>query len=505
MTDNANLYAHFKKKFPSNLNKPLLLTPDGRSVTYAEADKASAKIANALGHLGVTAGDRVSVQVEKSVESLFLYLACLRAGLVYHPLNTAYTASELTYFLGNAEPSIVVCAADEVATIETVLSESSVKPVLSMNADGSGTLMELATEASAEADVAHSEGTDLAALLYSSGTTGQPKGIMLSHDNLRKNVEALVTAWEFSATDRLLHMLPIYHVHGLFVGVGCVLMSGASMLWHGGFNDKAAIAALPECSVMMGVPTFYTRLLANPDFGRKCCANMRLFISGSAPLLTETFNDFQIRTGHTILERYGMTETGMNTSNPLRGERRAGTVGRALPGVSIRIVDDQGEPVKIGETGSEAGNLQLQGPNVFPGYWRMPEKTAEDFTADGFFNTGDKATIDADGYVSIVGRAKDMVITGGLNVYPKEIELVIDDMVGVKESAVIGIPHRDYGEAVVAIIVPDGEAPTAEDVLAYCKTRLANFKVPKRVDIVETLPRNAMGKVQKNLLREEYS
>jgi malonyl-CoA/methylmalonyl-CoA synthetase len=505
MTDNANLYAHFKRKFPADLDKQLLLTPDGRSVTYAEADNASAKISNALLHLGVTPGDRVSVQVEKSVENLFLYLACLRAGLVYHPLNTAYTSSELTYFLGNAEPSIVVCAADKVATIETVLPECGVRSVLSMNADGSGTLMKMAAEASAKGDVAHNVGTDMAALLYSSGTTGQPKGIMLSHDNLRKNAETLVTVWGFSASDRLLHMLPIYHVHGLFVGIGCVLMSGSSMIWHRGFSDEAAIASMPTSTVMMGVPTFYTRLLANPNFGSGCCTNMRLFISGSAPLLAETFIDFETRTGHTILERYGMTETGMNTSNPLHGERRAGTVGRALPGVTLRIVNNRGEPIEISEANTKAGNLQLQGPNVFPGYWRMPEKTAEDFTEDGFFNTGDKATIDADGYVSIVGRAKDMVITGGLNVYPKEIELVIDDMAGVKESAVIGIPHADFGEAVVAVIVPDGEAPTAKDVVAHCKTQLANFKVPKRVEIVGALPRNAMGKVQKNLLRQEYS
>jgi malonyl-CoA/methylmalonyl-CoA synthetase len=501
MTDNANLYAHFQKNFPADLDTQLLLSAEGRSVTYFDAEKASARLASSLLQHGAAPGDRVTVQVEKSIENLFLYLACVRAGLVYHPLNTAYTASELAYFLGNAEPSIVVCASDAVATIESVLPESGVKAVLTLNADGSGTLMEQAAEASAGAEIAQCKGADMAALLYSSGTTGQPKGIILSHDNLRHNAETLANAWGFTPSDRLLHALPIYHVHGLFVGVGCVLMSGASMAWHGSFNDKAAIAALPDCTAMMGVPTFYTRLLANPDFGPACCANMRLFVSGSAPLLVETFVEFEARTGHIILERYGMTETGINTSNPLQGERRAGTVGAALPGVTLRIVDEAGKQVANGQT----GNLQVQGPNVFPGYWRMPEKTAEDFTADGFFNTGDKAVLDEDGYISIVGRAKDMVITGGLNVYPKEIERVIDDMAGVKESAVIGVPHADFGEAVVAVIVADGNAPTAEDVIAHCKTQLANFKVPKRVEIIEILPRNAMGKVQKNLLRERFS
>ena len=501
MIGNANLYAHFQQHFPADLETQLLITEDGRGVTYAEADEASSRMANSLLQLGAKPGDRVTVQVEKSAENLFLYLGCLRAGLVYHPLNTAYKASELAYFLGDAEPTIVICASDALSTIESVLPPKGVKAVLTLDADGSGSLMKQAAAANTEADVAHCKGTDMAALLYSSGTTGQPKGIMLSHDNLRTNTESLVEIWGFSTSDRLLHALPIYHVHGLFTAVGCVMMSGASMVWHSSFNDRAAIAALPECTTMMGVPTFYTRLLANPDFGPQCCANMRLFISGSAPLLAETFVEFQQRSGHTILERYGMTETGMNTSNPLQGERRAGTVGLPLPGVKVRVVDEAGEAVAGGET----GNLQVKGPNVFPGYWHMPGKTAEDFTADGFFNTGDKACIAADGYVSIVGRAKDMIITGGLNVYPKEIELVIDDMPGIKESAVIGIPHADFGEAVIAVIVPDGSAPRAEDIIAHCKAQLANFKIPKRVEVIDALPRNAMGKVQKNLLREQYS
>ena len=506
MTGNANLYAHYQRHFPADLDALLLLTSNGRSVTYAEADQASARIANCLLQLGAVAGDRVTVQVEKSVENLFLYLGCLRAGLVYHPLNTAYTAAELAYFLGNAEPTIVICAGDAISTINSVLPAEGVNAVLSLDADGLGSLMTQAAQADAEPSVAWCDGSDMAALLYSSGTTGRPKGIMLSHDNLRKNAETLVEIWGFSASDRLLHMLPIYHVHGLFVAVNCVLMSGASMSWHSGYSDSAAVAAMPDCTVMMGVPTYYTRLLSNPDFGPQCCRNMRLFVSGSAPLLAETFVEFEVRTGHTILERYGMSETGMNTSNPLRGERRAGTVGPALPGVNVRIVDDAGERV----ADVKIGNLQVRGPNVFSGYWHMPEKTAEDFTSDGFFNTGDKAVIDTDGYVSIVGRAKDLVICGGLNVYPKEIELVIDDMAGVLESAVIGVPHADFGEAVVAVITADGASsaasiPTPEAVIAHCKTQLANFKVPKRVEVMDVLPRNAMGKVQKNVLRERFS
>lgn len=502
MIGNANLYARFQQHFPTDRDAELLRTADGRSVSYADADKSSARIASCLLQAGATIGDRVTVQVEKSPENLFLYLACLRAGLVYHPLNTAYTASELEYFLGNAEPTVVVCGSASVDVITSVLPVTGVKEMLTLDGDGTGSLIDKAVGLSTELEIAASNGSDMAALLYSSGTTGRPKGIMLSHDNLRKNTETLVEAWGFSATDRLLHMLPIYHVHGLFVAVGCVLMSGASMQWHSSYNDKAAVAALSNCTVMMGVPTYYTRLLSNPDFGPESCAKMRLFVSGSAPLLAETFVEFEQRVGHTILERYGMSETNMNTSNPLVGERRAGTVGPALPGVAVRVVDQEGQAVAAGE----AGNLQVQGPNVFSGYWRMPEKTAEDFTEDGFFDTGDKASIDMDGYVSIVGRAKDMVICGGLNVYPKEIELVIDEMVGIVESAVIGVPHPDFGEAVVAVIVPDVDVdtPSGDEIIEHCRTQLANFKVPKRVEVLEALPRNAMGKVQKNNLRKQY-
>lgn len=504
MANNANLYAHFRSRFPSDMKTELLETSEGRSVSYLEADEMSAKLAGLLLSSGAKAGDRVTVQVHKSVENLFLYLACLRAGLVYHPLNTAYTPSELEYFLANAEPGIVVCDPAAEAQMRLLLETvgDGNQRLMTLDAKGCGSLIKGLNEC-ARQPVATSQGSDLAVLLYSSGTTGRPKGIMLSHDNLRTNAETLVKDWQFKSSDRLLHMLPIYHVHGLFVGISCVLMSGASMAWHSSYSDEAAVTALPECTVMMGVPTYYTRLLSNTEFGPQCCSNMRLFISGSAPLLAETFAEFEQRCGHRILERYGMSETGMNTSNPLNGERRAGTVGPALAGVSVRVVDDSGRQLKTGEI----GNLQVSGPNVFSGYWRMPEKTAEDFTSDGYFNTGDKATIDAGGYVSIVGRAKDLVISGGLNVYPKEVELVIDDMDGVQESAVIGVPDSDFGEAVVAVVVAltADEPPTKPAIIAQCKTQLANFKVPKRIEFLDVLPRNAMGKVQKNKLRERYT
>ncbi|MCL4104222.1 UNVERIFIED_CONTAM: hypothetical protein GTU68_035084 [Idotea baltica] len=509
MSANSNLYAHFQANFPVDLDALLLVTADDQRVSYRQAEEASGRIAIGLCELGAVSGDRVTVQVEKSVENLYLYLACLRAGLVYHPLNTAYTAAELNYFLGNAEPAIVICDSDALDAMQSALAQAAPKAQLTLDADGGGSLMEQFSSIDYENYVADSSGADMAALLYSSGTTGKPKGIMLSHDNLRKSAQTLVDAWGFNYSDHLLHMLPIYHVHGLFVAVSCVLMSGASMSWHRGFNDKAAVAAMPNCTVMMGVPTYYTRLLGNPEFGPGCCANMRLFISGSAPLLAETFVEFETRSGHTILERYGMSETNMITSNPLHGERRAGTVGPPLPGVTVRLVDGSGVSLSTAADTGEIGDLQVKGDNVFAGYWRMPEKTAEDFTADGFFNTGDKATIDADGYVSIVGRAKDLVICGGLNVYPKEIELVIDDIAGVQESAVIGVPHADFGEVVVAVIVAEqpggsGKIPLAEQVIDRCRTQLANFKVPKRVELVDALPRNAMGKVQKNLLREKF-
>ncbi len=499
---NGNLFDLFCSRFPADLSTTLLLTGEGDKYTYADLLCESARMANYLITLGAQPGDRVTVQLEKSPQVLFLYLACLRAGLVYHPLNTAYQTSELAYFLGDAQPHIVVCSTESQAFFNSLAKQSEVEHVLTLNADNSGTLIDASSGCSDTFETVVCKPDDMAALLYSSGTTGRPKGIMLSHNNLASNGKTLVEQWGFSSTDRLLHVLPVFHVHGLFVAIHCVLLSGASMRWLDKFDVPTAMKYLPECTVMMGVPTYYTRLLSESEFGEESCANIRLFVSGSAPLLPETFEQFHVRTGHAIIERYGMTETNMNTSNPLDGERRAGTVGLPLPGVDLRVVDSEGRSVAAGDP----GDLQVRGANVFQGYWQMPEKTQEDFTDDGFFNTGDIARISADGYVSIVGRSKDMVICGGLNVYPKEIEQLLDGVDGVQESAVIGVPHADFGEAVVAAIVPAaGQSLKEADIIAFCKANIANFKVPKRVMIINELPRNTMGKVQKNVLRERFA
>lgn len=496
-----NLYTHFQRRLLARGDQELLRTAADVSCSGIDIDRRAAQFAGSLLTLGARPGDRVSVQAGKSVDSLCLYLGCLRAGLVYHPLNPAYTDHELEFFFTNAEPAIVVCDPGDEKRIRDMGMPAGVRDIVTLGTDGGGSLAGAAEKSSAMEDVAATGKDDLAALLYSSGTTGVPKGIMLSHANLLSNTQTLVDAWGFTESDRLLHALPIFHVHGLFVANGCVLLGGASMRWLHSFDAASVIKYLPESTVFMGVPTFYTRLLAEPDFNKALTRNMRLFVSGSAPLLEETFAAFESRTGHRILERYGMTETNMNTSNPLQGLRKPGTVGPPLDGVEIRICDDAGKIMARGEV----GNLQVRGPNVFLGYWRMPEKSAEDFTADGFFNTGDKGIIDEDGYVSIVGRAKDVVITGGLNVFPKEVELVIDDLPGVRETAVIGVPHADFGEGIVAVVVRELKVSMSEaDVVHACKEKLANFKVPKYVVFVEDLPRNTMGKVQKNVLRETY-
>ena len=502
---NQNLYAHFQSVFSKAWDKTALTQTDGRVLSYADLEKGSAQLANSLMALGLMPGDRVSVQVEKSAEALMLYLASLRAGLVFHPLNTGYKANELEYFLGNAEPTVVVANQDSLSVFAPLCESLNIAHLFTLEADGTGTLMDLSASAADSHEVVTSGPDDMASLLYSSGTTGVPKGIMLSHRNLLSNAQSLVSMWGFTDDDVLLHALPIFHVHGLFVALGCVFLSGASMHWLQGFDASQVIQALPGCTAMMGVPTYYTRLLADDRFTADLVKGMRLFVSGSAPLLEETFHEFEQRTGHRILERYGMSETNMNTSNPLDGERKPGTVGLPLPGVSVRIVDDENNVLPEGEI----GNLQVRGDNVFKGYWKMPEKTAEDFTDDGFFNTGDKGRIDADGYVAIVGRAKDMVITGGLNVYPKEVELVIDDLAGVKESAVFGVPHRDFGEAVVAVVVRDEASGIGkldeQGMIRSIKDVLSGFKVPKRLFVIDQLPRNTMGKVQKNILRQQYS
>ena len=501
-TAEFNLYSHFHSQFIKHADDELLCTEQDRSYHYSDIGQRSAQLARFLTDLGASPGDRVSVQVEKTPESLCLYLACLRAGLVFHPLNMGYKSGELEYFLGNAQPTVVICDGRNEDTIRPIVHAAGIDHLLTLNADGGGTLADNANPLPAEFDTLHRDADDLAALLYSSGTTGVPKGIMLTHSNLLRNTEALVEAWGFTDADRLLHALPIFHVHGLFVAIGCVLLSGGSMRWLPAYDAKQVIKYLPECTVLMGVPTYYTRLLAEESFTASVAENMRLFVSGSAPLLEETFVEFEQRTGQRILERYGMTETNMNTSNPLHGERKPGTVGPPLPGVQVRICDDDSNILDIGEI----GNLQVRGPNVFVGYWNMPEKTAEDFTSDGYFNTGDKGKIDSDGYVSIVGRAKDVVITGGLNVYPKEVELFIDDLPGIMESAVIGVTHADFGEAVVAAVVPEpGSQLNESDIINAAKENLANFKVPKRVFFIDELPRNSMAKVQKNVLRDSYA
>ncbi len=499
--DNYNLYHHFNRQFMAHADKELLRTDDDENLSYADVDRESARFARYLTDLGVRPGDRISVQVQKSPAALCLYLACLRAGFVFHPLNTAYQSGELEYFLDNASPAVFVCDPGALDLAKPLADAAGVNHVLTLDASGNGTLPEQSKNQPAEFGIVPRGRDDLAALLYSSGTTGVPKGIMLTHNNLLANTQSLLTAWEFSENDRLLHALPIFHVHGLFVATGCVLLSGASMRWLAAFSAPTVLQNLAECTVMMGVPTYYTRLLGDDRLTRDRCKDMRVFISGSAPLLEETFIEFEARTGHRILERYGMSETNMNTSNPLHGRRRPGTVGPPLPGVEVRIVDDRNETREAGEI----GNLQVRGDNVFIGYWKLPEKTAEDLTDDGWFNTGDKGRIDDDGYVSIIGRSKDMVITGGLNVYPKEVEMFIDDLPGVKESAIIGVPHADFGEGVVAVVVPNGkEALTEEAVIAAAVENLAKFKVPKKVVFVDELPRNTMATVQKNVLRENY-
>jgi len=479
----------------------LMETDDGRSIAYAEMLERSAQLAHALTQSGVTAGDRVAVQVEKSPEAVLLYLACLRAGAVFLPLNTAYTLPELGYFFGDAEPRLVVCDPDRLAGIGP-LAKASGAVVATLGRDGQGSLTDSASRQPTDfGDVARGP-DDLAAILYTSGTTGRSKGAMLSHENLASNARVLVEQWRFTSDDVLIHALPIFHTHGLFVATNVILMAGASMLFETKFDPARIVSLLPRATALMGVPTFYVRLLQQESLTGEAAGNIRLFVSGSAPLLAETHVAWRERTGHAILERYGMTETNMNTSNPYDGERRAGTVGFPLPGVSLRIADpDTGQA--LGQ--SEVGMIEVKGPNVFAGYWRMPEKTKAEFRADGFFITGDLGLIDADGYVHIVGRGKDLIISGGYNIYPKEIESEIDPLTGVAESAVIGVAHPDFGEGVTAIVVrKPGSTVSAADIIGAISGRLAKYKHPKQVIFVDELPRNTMGKVQKNLLREAY-
>ena len=480
----------------------VLIRPDDTQVTGEQLFALSGQIANVLRDAGVEPGHRVAMQCEKSVEALALYLACLRVGSLFLPLNTAYMPAEMDYFVGDAEPTVVVSsinAADQMAPI--CANHNATLFTLGENSDG--TLIDAARSAATDCSVAERGPDDLAVILYTSGTTGRSKGAMLSHKNLLSNAESLSEAWRFTSDDRLLHALPIFHAHGLFVAVNVSLNVGASMIFLPKFDIDVVMDKIGSATTMMGVPTFYTRMLADARCTPENLGHMRLFVSGSAPLLAETHREFEAKTGQRILERYGMTETTMNSSNPYDGERRAGTVGFPLPNIELRVVDP--------ETGSELpkgeiGNLEVRGPNVFQGYWRMPEKTAEDFRDDGFFITGDIAKFDQDGYITIIGRSKDLVISGGYNVYPKEVESEIDDLDGVNESAVIGVPHPDFGEAVVAVVVLKSGVTLEEgQIISPLQQRLAKFKCPKTVFFVDALPRNTMGKVQKNELRKTYA
>ena len=508
-----NLFSALRAAFPADLSSTAVETtaPDGTPLfyTWGDLDRASARMANLLVSLKLPEGSRVAVQVEKSVEAMVLYLATLRAGYVFLPLNTAYQSAEIEYFIGNAEPGVVVCTPGNFGWVSKIAFSQGTGHVFTLGDDRTGSLLERAAHHSDVHMPVQKSADDLAAILYTSGTTGRSKGAMLTHGNLLSNAVTLKDYWGWKAGDVLIHALPIFHVHGLFVAIHGALINGSKMIWFAKFDPKAVLAAMPRATVFMGVPTLYVRLLAEAGLTKDAARNMRLFIAGSAPLLIETFTEWQRRTGHTILERYGMSETIMLTSNPYaadkrhagQSERRGATVGFPLPGVGLRVVDDANKPLPVGEI----GNIQVQGPNVFKGYWRMPEKTKEEFTADGWFKTGDVGKVDERDYVSIVGRSKDLIISGGYNVYPAEIEGYINDMPGVAESALVGVPHPDFGEVGVAVVIAKpGASLNPDAIVAQLKSQLANFKIPKKCFVVPELPRNTMGKVQKNLLREQH-
>ena len=497
-----NLYDLIAARMPADRSACALETHDGQYWRWRDLEQASARIANLLASLQLPAQSRIAVQVDKSPEALCLYLATLRAGHVFLPLNTAYQKGEIAYFIEDAEPAVVVCMPARLADVSAIAAGAGSAHVFTLSDDGSGSLIEAAAPHADEFATVACEPSSLAAVLYTSGTTGRSKGAMLSHSNLASNALTLHTFWRWRQDDVLLHALPIFHVHGLFVAIHGALLSGSKMIWLPRFDPKEVVRHLPASTVFMGVPTMYVRLLDEPAFDNTAAAGMRLFISGSAPLLAETFRQFESRTGQRILERYGMSETVMLTSNPYEGHRAAGTVGLPLPDVAVRVVDDAGKPCAC----DEVGGVEVRGPNVFGGYWRMPDKTREEFTADGWFKTGDVGRFDAQGYLTIVGRSKDLIISGGYNVYPKEVESYLDDMPGVAESAVIGAPDRDFGEAVTAVVVAQAGAQLdGASMIATLKSLIASYKVPKRIHIVNELPRNAMGKVQKNELRKQYS
>ena len=511
MTDNHNFYAAFGKRFAAAGEAPALVTPEGATTSYADLGFLVARMANALQASGVGPGDRVTAQVEKSLPNAVLYLACLKAGAVFNPLNAGYTSAELDYFLGDAEPTLLVCQQASIDQLAPLAAKHKVRSTLLLEADGTGSLTDLAATQKSQHKTVRRDRDDLAALLYTSGTTGRSKGAMITHGNLSSNTRALCETWAIDKRDVLLHALPIFHVHGLFVALNTCLLTGAKMLWLQKFDPATVLRLLPQATLMMGVPTFYTRLLAAKTFGAETCRGMRLFVSGSAPLLAETHDAFRARTGHAILERYGMTETGMITSNPYDPDGRiAGSVGYALPGISVRIAEPDSEhsaglAAKVLGAG-EIGVIEVKGPNVFKGYWRNPEKTKAEFRADGYFITGDLGTLDPDGRLTIVGRAKDLIITGGYNVYPKEVEDELNAIPGVAEAAVVGVRHPDFGEGVIAVLARAAGATLDSEavILEQLAGRLARFKCPKRIYVVDDLPRNAMGKVQKVELRSRY-
>lgn len=503
----SSLFTAVRQAFPANIDTPAITVPGLEPCVYTwrDLDEASAMMANLLKFLELPAGARVAVQTDKSVETLLLYLAVLRVGAVYVPLNTGYQTDEMAFFIADAQPSVVVCSGANFGLISKIAFSHGVKHVFTLNADRTGTLLQRAAYHGRSHTPEPRAADDLAAIVYTSGTTGRSKGAMLSHGNLLSNALTLRAYWDWRADDVLLHALPLFHVHGLFVACHAALLGGSRMIWLHQFDPTVVLDQLPQATVFMGVPTLYTRLLAQPRLSPAVCASMRLFISGSAPLRADTLQVFLTRTGHTILERYGMSETLMLCSNPCRAEdgvRLAGTVGPALPGVQLRITA-RGTPVPCGEP----GEVEVRGPSVCQGYWQLPDKTQEAFTPDGWFVTGDVGSVDAQGYLSLVGRSKDLIITGGINVYPAEVEGVINTLPGVLESAVIGVPHPDFGEAVVAVVVSSGT--TTEDQcaawLSALKASLAYFKCPKKIVVQTELPRNAMGKIQKNLLRTTYS
>ena len=495
-----NLYLRYREGFPKDLSTPCIELKDGSIITYKDLEDQSSQYANGFSNLGLKPGDRVSVQVNKSPEVLYIYLACLRSNLIFHPLNTAYKDHELSFLLEDADPALFICEKEVYEKIDSLNLKHPPSHIFTIQIQEKDSIQ--AIKLSGIHEVVDCMEEDTAALLYSSGTTGRPKGIMLTHGNLGSNAMSLKEAWEFTANDCLLHALPIYHVHGLFVALGCVFLSGSKMLWLDNFEVNEVLNQLPKCTVMMGVPTYYTRLIKNKGLTSKVTQNLRIFISGSAPLLEETFMDFYSITGHKILERYGMTETNIISSNPISGKRKSGTVGLPLEGQQVRIINNDSEPVGA----DEIGNIQVKGPNVFKGYWKLAQKSKEDFSLDNYFNTGDQGYFDEDGYLIIVGRNKDMIITGGLNVYPKEIESFIDKIEGVYESAVIGLEDADFGERVVAVIVKDENSKVIEEnIISDMKLQMAGYKVPKQIFFSNELPRNAMGKVQKNFLRDKYN